>query len=145
MYFYMNYEIKTTQLIWIIPKVDWTTNSRSIFQNYLLRWFVEMIILWMTKVLNVLHIISGNVINYHIDSFLSLQYHHCWKSCHCWSWSKWAQFLEFHHSRLEQYFDMNQDNTNEEEEYIPPGDRLITPADVVDLDPEMTVYWCFWI
>lgn len=40
---------------------------------------------------------------------------------------------------------MNQDNTNEEEEYIPPGDRLITPADVVELDPEMTVYLCYCI
>ena len=39
---------------------------------------------------------------------------------------------------------MSQDETNQEnseQEYIPPGKRLITPADVVDLDPEMTVYY----
>lgn len=27
----------------------------------------------------------------------------------------------------------------EKEQYIPPGERLVTPADVVDLDPSMTV------
>ena len=29
---------------------------------------------------------------------------------------------------------------NNEEEYIPPADRLITPPDVVAIDDEMTVY-----
>ena len=29
-------------------------------------------------------------------------------------------------------------------EYVPPGDRLITPADVVELDPNMTVFLIFW-
>lgn len=33
---------------------------------------------------------------------------------------------------------MNTEN-EKEEEYIPPGKRLITPADVVELDPSMTV------
>ena len=28
-----------------------------------------------------------------------------------------------------------------EEEYVPPGKRLITPPDVVDIDPNMTVFW----
>ena len=27
----------------------------------------------------------------------------------------------------------------EKEQYIPPGERLVTPADVVELDPSMTV------
>lgn len=33
---------------------------------------------------------------------------------------------------------MNTEN-DKEEEYIPPGKRLITPADVVEIDPSMTV------
>ena len=43
---------------------------------------------------------------------------------------------------------MNQDEThqdNSEEEYAPPGKRLITPADVMELDPEMTVYCMHFI
>lgn len=38
------------------------------------------------------------------------------------------------------HFFMNSDDTvNKEEEYVPPGERLITPPDVVAIDPEMTV------
>lgn len=32
-----------------------------------------------------------------------------------------------------------QRQSEEEEDYVPPGKRLITPADVMELDPEMTV------
>ena len=32
-----------------------------------------------------------------------------------------------------------QHQSEEEEDYVPPGKRLITPADVMELDPEMTV------
>ena len=32
-----------------------------------------------------------------------------------------------------------EENINNEEEYVPPGERLITPPDVVAIDPEMTV------
>lgn len=42
---------------------------------------------------------------------------------------------------------MNQDENhqeNSEEEYVPPGKRLITPADVMDLDPEMTVNYIYF-
>lgn len=35
----------------------------------------------------------------------------------------------------------NEDPSQQEEEYIPPGDRLITPPDVVSIDPEMTVFY----
>lgn len=27
-----------------------------------------------------------------------------------------------------------------EQEYVPPGKRLITPPDVVEIDPDMTVF-----
>ena len=43
---------------------------------------------------------------------------------------------------------MSQDEThqnNSEEEYVPPGKRLITPADVMDLDPEMTVHYIYFL
>ena len=33
----------------------------------------------------------------------------------------------------------NQNQQTEEDEYIPPAKRLITPADVEELDPDMTV------
>ena len=33
----------------------------------------------------------------------------------------------------------NEEEQNQEEEYIPPGERLITPADVVPLSDDMTV------
>ena len=37
---------------------------------------------------------------------------------------------------------LEQNNKNTaEEEYIPPGDRLITPPDVVEIDSEMTVFF----
>ena len=35
---------------------------------------------------------------------------------------------------------MNNQNDSEEE-YVPPGKRLITPPDVVEIDPNMTVFW----
>ena len=34
---------------------------------------------------------------------------------------------------------MNNPQQENEEEYVPPGKRLVTPADVVELDPNMTV------
>ena len=34
---------------------------------------------------------------------------------------------------------MNNHQQENEEEYVPPGKRLVTPADVVELDPNMTV------
>ena len=37
---------------------------------------------------------------------------------------------------LTQMSNLQQEN---EEEYVPPGKRLVTPADVVELDPNMTV------
>lgn len=40
--------------------------------------------------------------------------------------------------------DANQNQQPDEDEYIPPAKRLITPADVEELDPDMTV-WIVWI
>lgn len=34
---------------------------------------------------------------------------------------------------------MSNPQQENEEEYVPPGKRLVTPADVVELDPNMTV------
>ena len=45
-------------------------------------------------------------------------------------------FIQFYSNQMS---DNNQNQQTEEEEYIPPAKRLITPADVEELDPDMTV------